>query len=436
MITDARAAGPGARARRPLPARPRRTQAPADTLDAVFAATARHRPRAVAVKDGRHELTYGHAETRAGQLASVLIGNGVQLGDPVLVHCPDHRRATVAQLAVLKAGGVCVPVPAQASREEFRRLARLVGARMALCGSPAVAGWTELGRVIVLGEETWQRVGAMRVDHSLPRSGPLEGAHLFGTGEDGTGPDAQLVDHRAWLRALAARPRGSGGTTVVAHEPPMGARSLSALWWALTTGGTFHVGFRPEEACPAPGGRADAAGVFGVAEYAGFLDGAAGAVRAPRVVVLMGGPCPPELVERHFMLLPTTRLRCEFTPAGGVLPWTTRRVTPGQAFAAAPGPHPGAWLDVGRPAPGVQVRVLTPEGFDVSRGGTGELCATGDALPCGVIHETPYGPGPVDGSALRRSGRYGRVADDGTVEITWARGPVRRAVRGARYAHL
>ncbi|MET8661700.1 AMP-binding protein [Streptomyces griseus] len=445
MISDRGVAGAAVRPRRPVLVRPRRTEPPADTLDTVLARTARHSPRAVAVKDGPHELTYGHAETRAGQLASVLLGNGVQLGDPVLVHCSDHRRATVAQLAVLKAGGVCVPVPPYTSREEFRRLARLVGARAALCGSSTVAGWMQLGRAMVLDDEAWQRIGATRVDRSLPRSGPREGAHIFGTGEDSTGPDAQLIDHRAWLRALAARPRGSGGgaMTVVAHEPPMGARSLSALWWAFTTGGTFHAGPHPEGTPGSLAVRANTAAVFSAEEYAGFLDGTAGAggVEAPRAVVLMGGPCPPELVERHFAALPTTRLWCEFTPVGGVLPWTTRHMTPGQAFMTAPdpaagGPGSAAWLNVGRPAPGVRVRVLNPEGLAVPRGGTGEVYASGDALSCGMIHATAYGPGSVDGPALQPSGQYGRVAVDGTVEIIWARGSVRRDVRGARYAHF
>ncbi|MEU8872219.1 AMP-binding protein [Streptomyces javensis] len=410
----------------------------ANTLDAVFARTARRSPGAVAVKDGPYELLYGRAEMRAGQLASALIGIGVQLGDPVLVHCSDHRRATVAQLAVLKVGGVCVPVPSHTSRDEFQRLARLVGARLVLCGSSAVAEWVERGRVIVLDEETWQRIGAMRVDRSLPRSGPLEGAHLFGAGEDSTDHDAQLIDHRAWSIALSARRRGSGSRrmTVVAHEPPMGARSLSALWWAFATGGTFHTGFRHEE-MPGPLTlRADAA-VFSPREYARFLDRvvSAGPGRVPRVIVLMGDPCPPRLAERHFDLLPAARLWCEFTPMGGVLPWTTRRVVH-DAGAPDIDPHSTPWLNAGRPALGVRVRILSPDGLLVPRGGTGEVCAAGDALPCGIIRAIAHRPGTVDGSALRRSGRYGRVREDGTVEITSAHGPTRRAVRGARYARL
>ncbi|GAA2332012.1 hypothetical protein SVIO_002760 [Streptomyces violaceusniger] len=393
------------------------------------------------MKDGPYELAYGRAEMRAAQLASALIGNGVQLGDPVLIHCSDHRRATVAQLAVLKAGGVCVPAPLHTSRDAFQRLARLVGARLVLCGSSVVAAWMERGRVIVLDEETWQRIGAMRVDRSLPRSGPLEGAHLFGADEDSTDHDAQLIDHRAWSIALSARPRGSGGgtMTVVAHEPPMGARSLSALWWAFATGGTFHTGFRHEQ-MPGPLTlRADAA-VFSPREYARFLDGvvSAGTGQVPRVIVLMGDPCPPCLAERHFALLPAVRLWCEFTPVGGVLPWTTRRVAHDQAHAGAPDidPHCPPWLNVGRPAPGVRVRVLSPDGLLVPHGGTGEVCATGDALPCDIIRAIAHGPGTADGSVLRRSGRYGRVREDGTVEIASAHGPARRAVKGARYACL
>ncbi|NUR29659.1 MAG: AMP-binding protein, partial [Catenulispora sp.] len=76
------------------------------TLDAMFARVAARRPDHTAVRVGTGRLTYRGAEQHARQLASLLVLGGVQLGDPVIVACADHRRALVAQLAVLKAGGV------------------------------------------------------------------------------------------------------------------------------------------------------------------------------------------------------------------------------------------------------------------------------------------------------------------------------------------
>ncbi|WP_199838399.1 AMP-binding protein, partial [Streptomyces scabiei] len=63
-----------------------------DTLDALFTRAARRRPDAVAIQDARGELSFAKAELRATQLASVLIHAGVQLGDPVIIHCDDHQQ--------------------------------------------------------------------------------------------------------------------------------------------------------------------------------------------------------------------------------------------------------------------------------------------------------------------------------------------------------
>ncbi|MCL7021180.1 AMP-binding protein, partial [Vibrio vulnificus] len=76
------------------------------TVPEVFAA---QDPAALAL-DGEERLTYGELDARSDRLASWLIGRGVRPESRVAVVLPRSVDYVVAVLAVLKAGGVYVPV--------------------------------------------------------------------------------------------------------------------------------------------------------------------------------------------------------------------------------------------------------------------------------------------------------------------------------------
>ncbi|OEJ37950.1 hypothetical protein AR457_29470 [Streptomyces agglomeratus] len=385
------------------------------TLDGMFSRAALRKPAAIALQEGPHLLTYGKAEARAVQLATALVRGGVQLGDPVIVHCESHAQALLAQLAVLKAGGVCVPVAPGTDAALVERVARISGARTALCSRSTQPVWAGRAACLVLdAEEAWSKIGALRVDRALPRSEPTGAAYLLVDHGDGPVGGGQLVDHRAWGLALAARVHHVGRvtSTVRTSQLPLGAPSLSAMWWAFRCGGAVRV--------PPAGGGADTAGAFGSAvavfgprEYRLVLEAARQAPRParPRVVVLLGGPCPDDLADLHFEVLPTTRLWAEFAPAGGAVPWATRELPPGHRTG-------GTGIAVGRPVPRAHVRILGPDGRLVPTGLAGEVCATGPALPFDSIPAPRWGSPVHGGGAPLRSGRLGRWRPDGVLEIT------------------
>nr|WP_272902856.1 AMP-binding protein [Streptomyces sp. BA2] len=376
----------------------------------MFTLTARRRSARLAVREERGHLTYGRAETLATQWASALVRSGVQLGDPVIVHCDDHRQSLVAQLAVLKAGGVCVPVSREIERPGLERIAAVSGAHAVLCSASTKAAWQSCGRLSLALDDagTWKKVGALRPEPALPRSAPTDAAYLLISRGNKQETSGQLVDHRAWQFALAARIRqaGTAESMVAVCQPPTGALTLSAMWWACASGGTLV----PRALAL---GNMDTA-VFSPEEYTRVLEAAATASRpvGPRAIVLVGSPFPPELVERHFAALPTTRLLAEFAPAGGVLPWTAREFSPPSRSGL---PDAG----VGIPVPHVHVHIVDPEGHPVSPGRTGEICATGPVLPFDNIGIRALDRKSLPaGGTLLRSGHLGRWRTDGSVEIT------------------
>lgn len=402
---------------RPLETVPARKTAAARpfTLDSVFSRAARRNPTAVAVRDPAGHLSYGGAENRAMQLATGLVRHGVQLGDPVVVHCADHRQSLVAQLAVLKAGGVCVPVPADFGRQAATRAFEVSGAQVVLCSTATRAGLPADVQVVVLDDaRTWARLDALPVDPALPRSGPMDATYLMVDERGG-----QLVDHRAWQCMLASRVQqiGPAPGAVAVRQAPGGARTLSAMWWAFASGGTL-LG-RTRESDLAQGLGSGVAALLSPEEYDRVLTAAdEQSGEAPAMVVLLGGPSPEKLVERHVARYASSPLWGEFAPVGGVLPWTVRQLGAGGRTVPA-----GA--SVGSPMPNVYVRVLDRAGRVLPPGRVGELCATGPALPfdrVGGWEARLTDPDP-DRALLHRSSWLGRWRADGTLELTGPRRP-------------
>ncbi|WP_409473588.1 AMP-binding protein [Streptomyces sp. HC307] len=377
------------------------------TLDQVFAHTAHRHPSRVAIQDGWHRLTYAQAERQAVRLASALVLGGVQLGDPLVVHCENHRQALVAQLAVLKAGGVCVPT--LSGPGGTAAAARDTGARAVLCSRSTYDRDVRGVPSLALDDPaTWRKIASVPVEQALPRSSAEGGAHLL---LDHRGPD-RLIDHRSWLRSAADRSRRAGvpGGTVTIDQEPMSRPALAAMWWAFSCGTMLHTApWSPDPEWPLMGAE-DSVTVLTPDEYVRHLDScppsgrrAGGTAVGPGTVVLIGGPCTRELVSRHFAARPGTRLWSEFAPTDGAVPWTAHEL-----FARDGGrPHePGA----GSPVPPVRLRVTGAGGETLPQGAVGAIVAIGP----------PWWPEDV-----QYSGWQGCWTPDHTLDITGgpAQGP-------------
>ncbi|MGW3182659.1 non-ribosomal peptide synthase/polyketide synthase [Kitasatospora sp. NPDC001119] len=81
-------------------------------LPAVFEEQAAATPEAVALVCGDEVLTYRELDARAGRLAGRLVGAGVTPGAVVAIALPRSVESVVGLLAVLKAGGVYLPLDA------------------------------------------------------------------------------------------------------------------------------------------------------------------------------------------------------------------------------------------------------------------------------------------------------------------------------------
>ncbi|NUY36225.1 amino acid adenylation domain-containing protein, partial [Paraburkholderia sp. JPY303] len=73
-------------------------------------AQVRRAPEAVALVHENERLSYGELNARANRLAHHLIALGVRPGDRIATVLDRSVALVVAQLAILKTGGVYVPI--------------------------------------------------------------------------------------------------------------------------------------------------------------------------------------------------------------------------------------------------------------------------------------------------------------------------------------
>ncbi|WP_257626954.1 non-ribosomal peptide synthetase, partial [Pseudomonas sp. Xaverov 259] len=105
----------------------------------LFADRARENPDAVAVKFDAQTLTYGELDRQANRLAHALIARGVGPEVRVAIAMPRSAEIMVAFLAVMKAGGVYVPLDIEYPRDRLLYMMQDSRAKLLLSHSSALA---------------------------------------------------------------------------------------------------------------------------------------------------------------------------------------------------------------------------------------------------------------------------------------------------------
>ena len=99
-----------------------------------------------AVVDGQRSLTYRELDARANRLAHLLIGIGVSKSDRVGLYLEKSLESVVAIYAVLKCGGVYVPLDPQAPAARLAYIIGNCGLRVVVTGMEQAATWAQLAQ--------------------------------------------------------------------------------------------------------------------------------------------------------------------------------------------------------------------------------------------------------------------------------------------------
>ncbi|NMX75563.1 non-ribosomal peptide synthetase [Pseudomonas sp. WS 5532] len=202
----------------------------------MFANRARENPDAVAVKFDTQTLTYGELNRQANRLAHALIARGVGPEVRVAIAMPRSAEIMVAFLAVMKAGGVYVPLDIEYPRDRLLYMMQDSRAKLLLSHTSALpqlplaegldtlaidrtedwAGYSDTAPQVDLDGDNLAYVIYTSGSTGMPKGvavshGPLV-AHIIATGERyETGPaDCELHfmsfafdgSHEGWMHPL------------------------------------------------------------------------------------------------------------------------------------------------------------------------------------------------------------------------------------------
>ncbi|MFK0048620.1 amino acid adenylation domain-containing protein [Streptomyces sp. NPDC090741] len=390
----------------------------------LFEDRVRLHPEKTAAIMGERRITYAELNAHANRIGRTLLDRGLTAEDSVAVVTERNLDWMASVLAVLKAGGVYVPI-------EPHFPADRIGTTLDRAGCTLVL--TEPGSTATLDEALRERpsVTVLRIDESDGADpadlgldiGPDRLAYIYFTsGSTGT-PKGVMCEHAGMLNHLYAKTDDLrvGEDDVVAQVAPQCFDiSLWQLVAALLVGGTTLI--VPQEAILDVERFVEVVRGADVAQLVpsylevvlSHLEEHGGGLGRVRCLSATGEALKKELVERWFAAFPGTAL---------VNAYGLTETSDDTNHEVMTEPPRGDRVPLGPAVANVRVYVVDPGLEPVPLGSPGEIVFAGICVGRGYINDpertaAAYGTDPHrPGERLYRSGDFGRWCPDGKLEF-------------------
>jgi long-chain acyl-CoA synthetase len=406
---------------------PRTGWQPGDDLAAIVARHAREAPDRPALIHGDRTVTWTQLDRRVDRAASALLAAGARRGDKVALLGDNSIEYAEVFFGALRAGACVVPLPTMASADSLARMLFDSGARALFVS----AAYGDVGRVIA-GEIVALRVSFDGDGAESPAYGVSYGALLARAA--GAPPATPIGPDDAFdviyssgttgvpkgiVHSHAARKASYGGSragyftadSVNLLSTPFYSNTTSVTWFITTARGGTNI-------------------ILGKFSPEAWLD----AVERHRVTHAMLVPVQYERILRSERFRATDRssLRYLFSTSAPLGADTKRRIldetqaelveiyglTEGGPVTILEGrQHPDKLASVGRPAPGIEVRIVDEAGRDVPAGDAGEVVGRSANMMSGYLNRPDDTQAMLwrdaNGALYFRSGDLGRFDEDG-----------------------
>jgi aspartate racemase len=394
------------------------------TIQELFEAQVQRRPEAVALTLGEQSLRYGELNRQANRLAYQLRGLGVGLETWVGICVERSLQMVVGMLAILKAGGACVPMDPSYPKERLAFMLEDAGIHVLL---------TQTRLKSVLPDCHLTVAFLDKLEDSDPGSDsyvPLLGVKpnhvayvLYTSGSTGT-PKGVEVLHRGIARLLCGTDyvRFGQDEVFLQHGSISFDASTFEIWGALLHGGRCVL--FPNRFPELPQLRAvlqseKVTNLWLTSSLFNMVIDAAPDVLSPVTRLLVGGESlsVPHIC-RALSLLPNTELMNMYGPTESTTFACGYRIPRTQSLIALS-------IPIGRPIANTQVYILDPHLQPVPIGVAGELYIGGDGLARGYVNRPEitcqkFIPNPFStqpGACLYKTGDLCRYLPDGNIEF-------------------
>lgn len=389
-------------------------------LASLLKASAVQTPDRPALIDGPRRLTWVELDSSVDQVAGGLRELGLHPGDRVALLLGNSIEFVIGYFAILRAGLVAVPMNPAYTAAEVAVLLADSGSRLLIVDPTTAAVGAEVVDAIAacdivdVSSAAWAHLLSSKplspADEAMPPNGLA--LLLFTAGTSGR-PKGAMLSHAAllaniaMLRALQDPPAVLASDTVLLVLPLFHVYGLNtALGLAVAVGATCVIidRFDPVESLRiiADAGVTNVAGAPAMYQAWSRTPGVGESFRAVRLLSSGGSPLPVPVFEAFRDL--TGLSIFEGYGMTETAPVVSTTLVSGIAKAGS----------VGRPLPGLEVRLVDDGDGEVDDGDAGEVCVRGPSVFTGYW---PAGLGGPDGDGWFRSGDVAYADDEGDLHL-------------------
>jgi len=305
-----------------------------------------------AVVCGSQELSWSELAQRAASVAAVLVANGVEANDRVVICLPRSADLVAAIIGVQLAGAAYVPIDPAYPDDRIDLITRGAGATVGIVTSNHQA---LVDRPVVLTSEglDGRSFGddpafAIETDGVDPSS---DAYVIFTSGSTGE-PRGVPVTHQMLAASTNARfdfyP--AAPSRFLVPSSPAFDSSIVGLFWTLAAGGTVLLPSEDEAHDVVAIHRLATSGVSHTLMvptlYQGLLSLPTDRPGWPDHVIVAGEACPPALAEAHFAAHPQALLTNEYGPTEATVWATAHHCAPADTVVPIGLPIAGTWVAV------------------------------------------------------------------------------------------
>ncbi|WP_262188203.1 non-ribosomal peptide synthetase, partial [Serratia ficaria] len=378
----------------------------------LFEQQAEQTPQAVALIHDQRQLSYAQLNARANRLAHRLIERGVLPGDRVVARLARGIELVCAQLAIMKAGAVYVPVDPQLPAARQAWIINDSGARLMVAETAGDEGVPQLSARDAEGNAH---------NPSLPLTSTATAYIMYTSGSTGL-PKGVMTPHQGITRLVRHNRYAAfdaADRVAFAANPAFDASTLE-VWAALLNGGALVV-MAPEvvmdaELLATALQRQRITTLFlTTALFNQYVQSIAATLAQLKYLISGGEKEDPGAYARLLQERGPVRLIHAYGPTETTTFATTAQIEHAEGCVRLP---------IGKPVGNTRAYLLDGRGRPVPIGAVGELHIGGVGVALGYLNRPaltaerflsdPFNP--IGGSRMYRTGDLARYLPDGNIE--------------------